>query len=79
MVLQYYGKNLSMLTAPLNVMTVTELWAYNLYWFYLPYDCAEFFDDYLFYLSQLLQIIEYFSSPYAYNCGYCNANVFFTF
>ena len=27
MVLQYYGKHLSMPTAPLNVMTVTELWA----------------------------------------------------
>ena len=27
---------------------------------YLPYDCAENFDDYMFYLSQLLQIIEDF-------------------
>ena len=25
-VLQYYGKNVLMPTAPLNVMTVTELW-----------------------------------------------------
>ena len=31
---------------------------------YLPYDCAENFDDYMFYLSQLLQIIEDLSSPY---------------
>ena len=36
---------------------------------YLPYDCAENFDDYMFYLSQLLQIIEDFSSPYVYICG----------
>ena len=35
---------------------------------YLPYDCAENFDDYMymFYLSQLLQIIEDYSSPYVY-------------
>ena len=43
---------------------------------YLPYDCAENFDDYMFYLSQLLQIIEDFSSPYVYICGDFNANVF---
>ena len=42
---------------------------------YLPYDCAENFDDYMFYLSQLLQIIEDFSSPYVYICGDFNANV----
>ena len=42
---------------------------------YLPYDCAENFDDYMFYLSQLLQIIENFSSPYVYICGDFNANV----
>ena len=43
---------------------------------YLPYDCAENYDDYMFYLSQLLQIIEDFSSPYVYVCGDFNANVF---
>ena len=43
---------------------------------YLPYDCAENFDDYMFYLSQLLQIIEDFSSPCVYICGDFNANVF---
>ena len=43
---------------------------------YLPYDCAENFDDYMFYLSQLLQIIEDFSSPYVYICGDFKANVF---
>ena len=42
---------------------------------YLPYDCAENFDDYMFYLSQLLQIIEDFYSPYVYICGDFNANV----
>ena len=42
---------------------------------YLPYDYAENFDDYMFYLSQLLQIIEDFSSPYVYICGDFNANV----
>ena len=43
---------------------------------YLPYDCAENLDDYMFHLSQLLQIIEDFSSPYVYICGDFNANVF---
>ena len=33
-------------------------------------------DGYMFYLSQLLQIIEDFSSPYVYICGGFNANVF---
>ena len=42
---------------------------------YLPYDLAENFDDYMFYLSQLLQIIEDFSSPYVHICGDFNANV----
>ena len=41
----------------------------------LPYDWAEIFDDYMFYLSQLLQIIEDFSSPYVYICGDFKVNV----
>ena len=32
-------------------------------------------DDYMFYLSQLLKIIEDFFSPYVYICGDFNANV----
>ena len=83
--LQYYGENVSMLTALLSFMIVTELSVLNLpiYDFfkglflcvYFPYDCANNFDDYMFYLSQLLQIIEDFSSSYVYICGDFNANV----
>ena len=43
---------------------------------YLPYDCAENYDDYMFNLSQLLQIIEDFTSPYVYVCGDFNANIY---
>ena len=42
---------------------------------YLPFDCPENYDDYMFYLSKILQIVEEFGSPYVYVCGDFNANL----
>ena len=30
---------------------------------YLPFDCPDNYDDYMFYLSKILQIVEEFGSP----------------
>ena len=73
-----------MLTVLLSFMIVTELSVLNLPWILLkPWSCVsiylmimlKYFDDYMFYFSQLLQIIEDFPSPYVHICGDFNANV----
>ena len=40
---------------------------------YLPYDCSDNHDDYMFYLSKLFQVIDEFQSPYIFVCGDFNA------
>ena len=42
---------------------------------YLPYDCSDNHDDYMFDLSKLFQIIDEFQSPYIFVCGDFNANI----
>ena len=42
---------------------------------YLPFDSSENYDDYMFYLAKMLQIVEEFGSPYVYICGDFNANL----
>ena len=65
-------------------MTVTELLVLNLFVMLLqrytcrllsPYDCPDNLDDYMFYLSKLLQIIDDYPSPYIFVCGDFNANI----
>ena len=41
---------------------------------YLPYDCSDNFDDYMFLLAKISQIIDEFQTPYVYVCGDFNAN-----
>ena len=42
---------------------------------YLPYDCSDNFDDYMFLLAKISQIIDDFQTPYyVYICGDFNAN-----
>ena len=41
---------------------------------YLPYDFSNNLDDYMFYLSKLLQIIDGYPSPYIFLCGDFNSN-----
>ena len=42
---------------------------------YLPYDSSENYDDYMFYIAIMLQIVDEFGSPYVYICGDFNANL----
>ena len=42
---------------------------------YLPYYCSNNLDDYMFYLSTLLQIIDDYPSPYIFVCEDFNANI----
>ena len=42
---------------------------------YLPFDSSENYDDYMFYLAKMLQIVDEFGSPYVYICGNFNANL----
>ena len=41
----------------------------------MPCDSTDNYDDFMFYLSKLLQIIDEFSSPYIFLCGDFNANI----
>ena len=41
---------------------------------YLPYDCSDNFDDYMFFLAKVTQIIEEFQTPCLNVCGDFNAN-----
>ena len=36
---------------------------------YLPFDSSENYDDFIFYLAKILQIVKEFRSPYVYVCG----------
>ena len=36
---------------------------------YLPFDSSENYDDFIFYLAKILQIVKEFRSPYVYICG----------
>ena len=42
---------------------------------YLPFDSSDNYDDFMFYLAKILQIVEEFRSPYVYVCGDFNANL----
>ena len=42
---------------------------------YLPYECSDNYDDYMFYLSKIFQMIDEFQSPYIFVCGDFNANI----
>ena len=42
---------------------------------YLPFDSSENYDDYMFYLAKMLEIVEEFGSLYVYICGDFNANL----
>ncbi len=42
---------------------------------YMPYDCSDNYDDYMFHLNKLLTIIDNFTSPYIFVCGDFNANM----
>ena len=42
---------------------------------YLPYECSDNHDDYMFYLSKIFQIIDEFQSPYIFVCADFNANI----
>ena len=42
---------------------------------YLPFDSSENYDDYMFYLAIMLQIVEELGSPYVYICGDFNTNL----
>ena len=42
---------------------------------YLPFDNSENYDDFMFYLAKILQIVEEFRSPYVYACGDFNDNL----
>ena len=42
---------------------------------YLPYECSDNHDDYMFYLAKIFQIIDEFQSPYIFVCGDFNANI----
>ena len=42
---------------------------------YLPFESSENYDDFMFYLAKILQIVEEFRSPYVYVCGDFNANM----
>ena len=42
---------------------------------YIPYECSDNHDDYMFYLSKIFQIIDEFQSPYVFVCGDFNANI----
>ena len=46
---------------------------------YLPFDSSENYDDYMFCLAKMLQIVDEFRSPYVYICGDFNANLLQTF
>ena len=41
----------------------------------MPCDSSDNYDDFMLYLSKLLQIIDEFSSPYIFLCGDFNANI----
>ena len=42
---------------------------------YMPCDSSENYDDFMFYLSKLLQIADEFPSPHIFICGDFNANI----
>ena len=42
---------------------------------YLPYECSDNHDDYMFYLSKIFQIIDEFQSLYIFVCGDFDANI----
>ena len=62
-------------------MTVIELSAWKLTFSLLilcifpPFDSSENYDDYMFYLAKMLQIVDEFGSPYVYICCDFNANL----
>ncbi len=42
---------------------------------YMPFDCSDNYDDYMFYLNKLMTIIDNFPSPYVFVTGDFNANI----
>ena len=79
----FYGENHLLNSVPLKHMSdriigiefVCNSFSALFLCVYLPYDCSDNHDNYMFYLSKLLQIIDDYPSPYIFVCGDINANI----